>query len=82
MNSRSKALKKKVTGAVGSALSIPSRVKYGLKGQRASSAANVLKQARKYDNAANFDSSGMPTDAFKVRSVAQGIRDKYKNGVK
>ena len=82
MNSKSSALKKRVTNAVGSVLSAPSRVKHGLRASRFGSQAKVLQQARKYDDAANFDASGMPTDAFKVRSVADGIRSKYKGGVK
>lgn len=34
----------------------------------------ILKQARSYDDAPDFDDMGMPTDAFKTRTMADAVR--------
>lgn len=64
---------KAITDAVGSALSAPARALYGMKGAKATSDANVMREARKYKGAPNFSSKG-PTDAFKVRTMADAAR--------
>ena len=79
MLEKTKALKKKVTGAVGSALSLPSRIKEGRRGARYDSDRKVLQTAKAYDNAPNFNDDGSITDAYKTRFMAKVIRDKYTN---
>lgn len=80
-NGRAKALMGRIKGAVidkaSDVMSAPARAYYGLKSRRSASDAKVLRQARAYDNAPNFDDKGMPTDAFKTRSVADAVRAKY-----
>lgn len=81
MNVKAKALGKRVTNAVGSALSAPSRARQAYRGSKYGTAAKALKTARGFDGAPDFDDKGV-TPAFKARSVAEGIRSKYKGGVK
>jgi len=38
----------------------------------------VIKFAKSFDNAPNFDERGNVTDAFKARSVAQGVIDEQR----
>lgn len=35
---------------------------------------NILRRARNYDNAPDFDEQGQVTDAFKTRSLARDVR--------
>lgn len=65
-----------LTKRVGSLMSAPSRAISSLRGRRADSARKVLKTARAYDNAPNFDDKGQPTNAFKTRVLADKIRSK------
>lgn len=81
MNSLTKAIgnklgkvKNAVIDKTSDVLSAPTRAYYGLKEKQANSDANVLKKARQYDNAPNTPGS----DAFKMRSMADAIRNKRK----
>lgn len=38
----------------------------------------ILKKARSYDNAPDFDDMGMPTDAMKVRTAADAVKMRLK----
>lgn len=74
---RIKGIKKSFANKASGVLSSPARAYYGLKTMRAKSEANVLRQARSYDGAPDFNDKGMPTDAFKVRTVADSVRAKH-----
>ncbi|MBL0320506.1 MAG: hypothetical protein IPP74_14620 [Alphaproteobacteria bacterium] len=80
MNAKSKALGK-VTNTVGSALATPSRLYHGSRANRFNREAGVVKKARSYGNAPSWDGD-KPTDAFKYRTAADSIKNKYKDGVK
>lgn len=79
MNAKASALKSKVIGTVSDVLSGPSRLKHAIRGARADADRKVLKLARGYDDAPNRNLDGSISEAFKVRSVADSIRNKYKN---
>jgi len=86
MNTLGQALKnklKKVGGVVNDVasdvISAPQRMYQGARARRFANEAKIIKQARDYDNAPDMDAKGNPTDAFKTRTVAQGIRTYYKN---
>jgi uncharacterized membrane protein YebE (DUF533 family) len=64
----------KAIGALGSALALPAQAYNGYKRMKSDSAANVLKLARSYKGAPDYDSKGNVTDAFKVRTVADSVR--------
>ncbi len=70
------SIKRKIINSTANVLSFPARALYGHRGAKATAKTNIIKQARKFENAANFDSSGMPTDAFKYRTQADAIRRK------
>lgn len=77
INALSKAIGKKVVGTASDVLSAPSRARHAIRGAKYDRERNALTTARKYDKAPNYDGSGKITDAFKARSVAEGIRRKY-----
>lgn len=66
---------KAITGAIGNALSAPARALYGMKGAKDERDASLMREARKYKGAPDFSSKG-PTDAFKVRTMADAARMK------
>lgn len=81
MNIKAKALKSKVTNAVGSALSAPYRMKQAHRKSGYDRDVKTLKTARAYDDAPNFDGKGV-TPAYKARFMAEMVRQKHKGGVK
>lgn len=54
-------------------MSAPARAYHGLRSKRSERDYKALVRARGYGNAPDFH-NGMPTDAFKARAVADGIR--------
>ena len=80
MNSITKAIKNKVKD-VGTAVKEIGSIPYNMyKAKKFSGEAKMIKLAREYDNAPNVDSEGKVTNAFKARTLAQAIKNKYKNG--
>lgn len=77
MNAKTSALSKKVTNAVGSAMSLPAKAYYGAKTRSANTDRGLVENARKYKGAPDFTDKG-PTDAFKARSMSDSIKMKYK----
>lgn len=71
-------LKKKVIGVTSDILSAPARMKANRVIKQADSDVKILKEARAYDNAPNFNDDGSVTDAFKVRSLASDVKDRLK----
>lgn len=51
-------------------------LKTKLNKKKSDSDVAVLKNARNYDNAPDFDAEGMPTDAFKTRQAAEKIKER------
>lgn len=77
MNSRTSALKSKVIGATSDVLSAPARLKAKMKIANDYNNYNVLHQANRLPKRTpTFDASGNPTDAFKVKSVAEAVKNK------
>lgn len=72
-----KAIKDKVIDKTANVISAPSRLKSKLKQKRAESDYKVLKGARSYKGAPNFDDEGRPTDAFKMRTMADAVKTRY-----
>lgn len=77
MHARTSALKKKIIGGVSDVLSAPKRAYYGHKRSVRESDANILKRANQLKGMPKFEAGVGPTEAFKVRSVAEGIKNKY-----
>ena len=75
MNAKQKYLTS-LKDKVGSVMSAPSRKYQGASGARYDSQREVLKKARAYDNAPNFNDDGSVTDAYKMRSAAKAIRER------
>lgn len=71
-------VKSKAADAISGALNIPR----SLKDAKVKQTLGAVRQARKYDNAPNYDGSGEVTDAFKVRSVRDGLVGEYLNKIK
>lgn len=67
--------KERIINTTASVISAPKVIRRNIKGNIAASEAKVVQQARKFDNAPNFQ-NGKPTDAFKVRSAAADIKRK------
>ena len=65
-------------GVTASALSAPQRVKSMMVSSRADSDVRVIKRARAFDDAPNFNLDGSVTDAFKARSVSWGVKERLK----
>lgn len=85
MNPISTALKKKIGGVknkvidvASDVLSAPAQLKYKINKAQVDSDVAGIKKAREYGNAPSFDERGMPTDAFKARSMRDAIKNKYK----
>lgn len=80
MNIKAKALKNRIkntiTDKVSDVLSFPSRAVSHAKGRSADRERGILVKARKFGNAPDRDSKGMPTDAGKYRAAAEAIRVK------
>ena len=68
----------KVTGAVGTAMALPWTIASNMKIDKSSREASILKNARNSKGAPQFN-NGVPTDAFKYQTLADGIKQKYKN---
>lgn len=78
LSSASRQMMRGVINTASKVMSAPHRAYYGLKKSRAESEAKVLREAKMYDNAPNFDEKGNPTNAYKARFMAKMIKDKYK----
>lgn len=78
LKNRIKGVKKAVIGTTSDVLSAPARAYHGAKGARATREAGILRKARGYKGAADFDSKGDPTDALKYRTAADVIRSRRK----
>lgn len=83
-NNKRAILKKKLSQVGSFIASVPENAYKNLKatintaqanmaGKGALSQANIIKVARSYDNAPNFDDKGIPTDAQKMRLAADRI---------
>jgi len=68
--------KEKIIDVTSDVLSAPARLKARKTMRQADSDVKILKEARAYDNAPNFNDDGSVTDAFKVRSLARGVKDR------
>lgn len=66
---------KAITGAVSDVLSAPARAYHGMKGAADTRDAGYMREARKYKGAADFI-NGKPTDALKMRTMADAARIK------
>lgn len=73
---------KSITGPVSSIIAGVSSIGDKMRKRRYDKTLSVVREARKYDNAPNFDGSGKITDAFKVRSVRDGMVGDYMERVK
>jgi len=86
MSALDKAFKNKISGVkkaivdkTSDVLSAPARAYHGAKQKRADSDYRTLKRARAWDDAPSFDRhTGMPTDAFKARTMAGEVKSRYK----
>jgi len=67
---------KVVVDKVATVISTPSVIKSNMSARRANADADVMLEAKKYKGMPDNDGSGKITDAFKVRSVAQGVKDR------
>jgi hypothetical protein len=80
MNSITKAIKNKVKD-VGTAVKEVSTIPYNMyKAKKFSGEAKMIQMARNGKEAPAFDASGNVTDAFKARTLAKAIKNKYKDG--
>jgi hypothetical protein len=70
--------KDKAVDVTSDVISAPSRMKSNMKIRKAESDTKILQEAKKYDNAPDFDGNGGVTDAFKARSLASDVRRKLK----
>lgn len=70
---------KGVTDKVATVMAAPAIIKSKISQSRSGSNARILKEANSYKGAPDYDGSGKITDAFKVRSVAEGVKSKMKN---
>lgn len=88
MEDKKKILKKilkKGNDVVSTALSYTpgmGRISAEIRGRKAGNFAKLLKQARQYDDAPKYNNDGSPSDAFKTRSVRDGVVEKYKERLK
>ena len=71
-----KTIKQGVIGATSDVLSAPAKLKAIRSKQQADSDVSTLKTARSYKSAPSMSSNGMPTDAFKARSLAFDVKDR------
>lgn len=76
---RKQNIEKIFHGAAGFASSVvsnlmPSTVMNKAKGKKAGADADTIRKARSYGNAPNFNDDGSPTDAFKARSLSEGVK--------
>ncbi len=76
MNARLSALKNKIVGKTSDILSAPKRGYFGIKKANADSDTGVLKAAREVKGAPKFLPGKGPTEAFKLKSVADMIKAK------
>jgi len=67
---------KKAQNTVGTVIAAPAIVKSKTKQNRADSDFKALKKAKEYAGAPDFDDYGKPTDAFKARTVADGVKQR------
>ena len=67
---------KGVVNKVSTAMAAPSIIKAKITKTNSGINADVLRQANALKGAPDRDSSGAMTDAFKVRSVAEGVKEK------
>ena len=68
----------KLTEKVGQVISFPWRKYYGYKGSKADIERKIILEARNSEGAPQFDMQGKPTEAFKVQTMANWIKEKYK----
>lgn len=61
---------------------VTNRIASEARTRKADSLTKLVKQARSYDGAPNFNDDGSVTDAFKVRSVKDGVLENYKRRIK
>lgn len=66
-------LGKKVVDVTSDVLSAPKRAYLGVQTAKNNADTKVLKSARAYNNAPDWNEDGTPTDAFKTRSLAKDI---------
>lgn len=64
-----------IINATANILSAPAQIKSARSQSQADSDFKVLKKANQYDKAPNFQ-NGQPTNAFKVRSMAQDVKNR------
>lgn len=69
-------IKKTVIDKTSDVLSAPARIYYGAKERQGNRDADTLKNAREMKNVPDFDKKGAPTEALKVRTAADVIRDR------
>lgn len=79
MNEHTKSFASKVISTTADVLSAIPRAQQAARGARYDTARKTLVEARKYDNAPNFNDNGSVTDAFKIRSMAKDIRRRGAN---
>ena len=65
---------RKILNFVGGVLASPSVLASKIRAKRSDRDFKILRYARNYDEAPNYDSRGRPTDAFKARSLADEVR--------
>lgn len=69
---------KGIVNATAKVLSTPARAKSALTQNRANKAARILKGARKFKGMPDMDVDGNFTEGFRARSVADGVKSKFK----
>lgn len=74
---RIRGVKKALINKTSDVLSAPARAYHGAKAMRSNNEADILRTARDYDNAPDYDDEGNATDARKYRSAAETIRSKH-----
>ena len=73
-----KRYKDKIQDVASTIMASPSILTSKMKQDRADRETTILKEARMYDNAPDFDDNGKPSDAFKTRVMAREIKDRIK----
>lgn len=69
------AIRKNAIKATANVLSAPSQLKATYIKNRSDYEVGKLKKARGYKGAPDYDDKGMPTEAFKARNEAEGVRE-------
>ena len=65
----------RIVNGVSDVISGPSRVRHEWRGSKFDYKRKIVRDARNYDNAPNYDEKGNITDAFKVRQLRKDIKN-------